>query len=183
MITGARANKYFQMAWVVDDLHTSIKHWQESAGVGPFFVIEKVPLTGLKYRGKAADHLSWGAAIAHAGDVQIELIQPYDGASSPYREFVKSGAAGFHHVAAIAEDLDAEIALYRGLGCDLIVEGMTGPVRFALVDTYARQGCITELVSEHPMVHQSAKFFADAAKDWDGAEPVRWLSLDFAANK
>lgn len=181
MIIPARAGRYFQMAWVVDDLSAAIEDWIALTGIGPFFVIENVQLAGLKFRGAPADHLSWGAAIAQAGEMQIEFIQPHGEAASPYSGFTKRGAPAFHHVAAIATDLDAEIARYLDLGCPLLSEGETGPVRFAMIDTFARQGCYTELVADHPMVRQSAQVFIDAAKGWDGERPVRSLYAELEA--
>ena len=45
---------HLQQAWVVADLATAMRHWIEICGVGPFFVIEKVAMENLTYRGAPA---------------------------------------------------------------------------------------------------------------------------------
>jgi hypothetical protein len=90
----------FQNAWVVDDLNAAMGRWVDEMGVGPFFVAEHGPqLTELQYRGQPSE-LSMRVALAQAGPVQIELIQPTTNNACAYRDSVPPGTVGFHHVCA-----------------------------------------------------------------------------------
>ena len=55
-------------------------------------------------------------AMAFAGHMQIELIQPKDDHPSVYRETVQSRGYGFHHIGIASADVDAEIAAYEARG-------------------------------------------------------------------
>jgi len=52
-------------------------------------------------------------AMAFAGHMQIELIQPKDNHPSVYKEIVDRRGYGFHHVGIAVEDADAECAAYE----------------------------------------------------------------------
>ena len=85
----------FQNAWVVDDVEAACMKWVNEMGVGPFFVTEYTDqISDITYRGEPAD-LSMFVAIAQAGPVQIELIQPTV-ARCAYRDSVPPGTVGFN---------------------------------------------------------------------------------------
>ena len=66
----------FQNAWVVDDVEAACMKWVNELGVGPFFLTEyRDTFDEVVYRG-SPDRLDMYVAIAQAGPVQIELIQP-----------------------------------------------------------------------------------------------------------
>ncbi len=56
----------------------------------------------------------FSTALAQAGDLHIELVEQHCDSPSVYRDIFPKGEEGFHHVAVIAEDFDAEIARYEG---------------------------------------------------------------------
>ena len=65
---------YMQMCWLVPDLEEAIAGWARTAGVGPFFWFDDVGATEGRHRGEPADFPTSTAAIAYAGDMQIELV-------------------------------------------------------------------------------------------------------------
>ena len=69
----------FQNAWVVKDIEIACLRWADEMGVGPFFLNEYPAGTfsDVTYRGEPAD-LAMKVAIAQAGPVQIELIEPIE---------------------------------------------------------------------------------------------------------
>ena len=65
-----------QSAWVVDDLDAAVDAWLK-VGIGPFFFVEYAPelFENSTYRGSPSP-ISMKIALAQAGDMQIELIEP-----------------------------------------------------------------------------------------------------------
>ena len=65
-----------QSAWVVDDLDTAVDAWLK-VGIGPFFYVEYTPdlFEESTYRSSPSP-ISMKIALAQAGDMQIELIEP-----------------------------------------------------------------------------------------------------------
>ena len=58
-----------QLAFVPEDFDAAVKHWTETMGVGPFFLIEGIHLEGMKYRGQPTDAV-FDLALAYWGDLQ-----------------------------------------------------------------------------------------------------------------
>ena len=46
----ARNRKIIQNSWVVPDIEAAMRHWVETTGVGPFFVVKGVTLDDQRYR-------------------------------------------------------------------------------------------------------------------------------------
>ena len=163
---------YMQQAWVVDDLAAAMRRWTEVCGVGPFFVLEHVPMENLTYRGRPAK-LDCTIALAQAGRTQVELIEQHCDNPSIYRDIVPKGRSAFHHAAVICQDYDRELAHYQSMGLALAATGSFGDMRFAYVDTSRDLDCVVELIEDMPSIRSHFKMIADAAAGWDGKEPVR----------
>ena len=88
------SRKYMQIAWVVPDLDAAIGHWVRQAGVGPFFYFDDVVYEDAVYRGEPWQPVKFHAAIAQAGDMQIELISQLEEGPSMFREVVPAGQIG-----------------------------------------------------------------------------------------
>lgn len=161
-----------QNAWVVTDLEAAMRGWTDLCGVGPFFTFPHVELQGLKYHGRPAS-LDMTVAIAQAGPVQIELIQQHCDNPSCYTDAIPRGGHGFHHMGIFAKDYDRELARYREKGFPVAAEGVAGAMRFAYIDTRSVSDCMVELMEETPEMRAAFQMIADAAKDWDGSDPVR----------
>ena len=76
--------RFFQIAWVVDDLFASARRWTEVYGVGPFLVLPKRTQQA-RYRGREAP-VEMQIAVSQAGPVQLELIQQTAEVESIYRD-------------------------------------------------------------------------------------------------
>ena len=174
MIKSPLSRNFFQSAFVVPDLEEACNHWSQQLGVGPFFVKDYPPGTfdSVIYRGKQAD-LSMRVALAQAGTMQIELIEPREGPSA-YRDMVPVGSAPtFHHFCAWTEDFEADQRLLEAEGFEAVNVGHSGPVTFGYFDTRASLGCMLELVTRLPAVEGRFQMMADAAANWDGSDPMR----------
>lgn len=163
----------FQNAWVVDDAEAVATQWSTEMGVGPFFFTEHTDgLTDVKYRGEPSE-LSMIVALAQAGPVQIELIQPTTAKPCAYRDSVAPGAPGFHHMCVWTHDIDADSAYFEQLGYPTANIGDAGHVRFAYYDTRPLMGCMLEVVEQNPAIVQTFQRIAEAGAHWDGTRPIR----------
>lgn len=173
------AKQVCQIAWVVDDLETAIRHWQQTAGIGPFFVGEHVGgiFTEATHRGSPVE-VDMSCAIAQAGPVQIELIKQHGGAPSPYRDVYAEGESGLHHICSFVDDVDAECRNYQEQGFEVVMNAVVaGQTSVAYVDTRPMTGCMTELMERGGLVVDMFAAAAAAAAEWDGTDPIRNLTV------
>jgi len=161
-----------QNAWVVDDLDSAMRQWTSLWGVGPFFLMEHVPMENLHYRGKPAS-IDCSIALAQSGRIQIELIQQNCDRPSIYRDYVPKGRRGFHHIAVIPKDYDREMAAYANRGIAVGMNGTFGDMRFAYLDAWREVGIVIELVEDRPSIREYFAKVAAAADGWDGSDAVR----------
>ena len=68
--------RIIQNAWVGPNSEQACLKWFEEMGVGPFFISEfdMDVFSFIEYRGEISE-LCLKVAVAHAGDLQIELIE------------------------------------------------------------------------------------------------------------
>ncbi|OBH56374.1 hypothetical protein A5685_08270 [Mycobacterium colombiense] len=172
------AKQICQVAWVVNDLDAAIRHWQQTAGIGPFYVGEHVGgiFTEATHRGSPVE-VDMSCAIAQSGPIQIELIKQHGGASSPYRDVYAEGESGLHHLCSFVDDVEAECRNYEGHGFEVVMRGVVaGQTPVAYVDTRAMTGCMTELMGRSGLVVDIFAAAAASAADWDGTDPIRDLA-------
>ncbi len=162
----------FQNAWVVDDVEAACLKWVREMGVGPFYVTEYTDqITDVTYRGRPGE-LKMFVAIAQAGPVQIELIQPTTSLCA-YRDSVPTGEVGFHHMCVWTHDLEADTAWFADLGYEAANIGHAGDIHFAYYDTRPLMGCMLEVVTPADSIVERFRLIADAAVNWDGTDPIR----------
>jgi hypothetical protein len=145
-------------------------------GVGPFFHFERAPITEFRYHGVASP-MEASIALANSGDLQIELIQQRNDAPSMYRDFLAAGREGLQHVAYWTTDFDADLARCLAVGLTIGQEGVAGgaPGRFVYFDTETHPGTVVELSDASGPKGRFFEYIAEAARSWDGRDPVRTL--------
>lgn len=126
-----------QVAWVTRDLDATeqtlsallgAKKWVRMPGVhfGP---------DSCTYRGQPADFTA-DISLSYAGDMQLELIAPVDGANV-YADFLATSGPGLHHICMAAADEAAfDTALHDACagGASVVMQGvLPGGMRFAYV--------------------------------------------------
>ena len=163
----------FQNAWVVTNLEESCMKWVNEMGIGPFFINDYPYGTfdEVTYRGEKSD-LSMRVAIAQAGNVQIELIEPISSVCA-YRDSVPAGETGFHHMCVWTHDFDSDLLYMENLGYKAANTGKTGNVAFAYFDARPLMGCMLEVVSYIEDTANRFKSIAAAAENWEGGDPLR----------
>lgn len=163
-----------QLAFCPKDFAGALRFWTETMGVGPFFVRGPISFPGLLYRGEPSD-ISFSIAIAYWGDTQIELIEQHNDAPSIYKDWADKGMEGLHHVCIVVDDIHAAraqcVAQGHGIEQELYYEG-GGAI---YVDAGGGPGILTEMVQLSAEQARRFASYRDAARAWDGADPVRKL--------
>ena len=163
-----------QYAYVVADLDEGIRHWVETVGAGPFFVMRDFLGNDLTYRG-ASSTTRVNYAFGQCGPVQIQLIAQDDPGPSIYRDMYPPGEEGFHHVCALVplDGWDAQLARFADAGYAL-ASSLTTTVPAVYYDCRRDLGHFVELYGR---TERTERFFAtvrEAHESWDGVtDPVR----------
>ena len=163
-----------QYAYVVDDLDEGIRHWVETVGAGPFFVMRDFLGTDLTYRG-AASSTRVHYAFGQCGPAQVQLIAQDDPGPSIYRDMYAPGEGGFHHVCAPRPHgrLGRTGGRFLGAGYE-VASSLTTTVPAVYFDCRRDLGHFVELYGR---TERTEGFFAtvrEAHESWDGVtDPVR----------
>jgi hypothetical protein len=167
-----------QLGYVVRDIEAAMEAWLAN-GVGPWFYFETVEVDYFRHRGVDSP-LQMSVALANSGELQIELIQQRNDAPSLYREFLSAGREGFQHVSYWTSGYQALYEQALGNGFSVGHEGCIGGEqgRFAYLEAAGTTETGT-LVEISDISGPKGVFFAhvrDAARQWDGSEPIRKLN-------
>ena len=168
--------RFFQIAWVVDDLFEACRKWTAAYGVGPFLVLPKRKST-VTYRGKVTE-LEMQLAVSQSGPIQLELIQQTSETESVYRDIFPQGSGGVHHLCTITEDFERTKRHYESLGYPSIAQIGSPTLRVEYFDTYKDFGHITELVEYSEAMMAAHRRNAETCRNWDGSDPIRILTRD-----
>lgn len=165
-----------QLAYVVRDIDATLKYWVDVLKVGPFFLLDHVPIDNQKYFGQPAT-TDIMIALGNSGNLQIEIIVQHDERPSVYKEFLDAGRVGVHHFGLMPEDYEATYQQYQARGHDIAFEGMLGGAPFVYFDTVKTVGHYIELWDNNSVFKDLFLMIEEAAKDWDGQNSVRQLTL------
>ncbi|EFC84548.1 VOC family protein [Parafrankia sp. EUN1f] len=173
MIPALLTNRSFmQVCWVVPDLHAAIDAWVGSAGVGPFFWFDGVAFADGHHRGEPAAFPAVRAAIAYAGDLQVELVCQDNDDPGVFRDVFRRGEGGVHHLAITCTDYEAERDAYLAAGAVLAFEGVTGTSRTCWIDTSPTLGFMIELLEPSETREAWFSTMRAAARTWDGSDAI-----------
>jgi methylmalonyl-CoA/ethylmalonyl-CoA epimerase len=173
-VTLASLGDVMQLAFVPADFDAAVKHWTEVIGAGPFFLLPNMSLPGGRYRGVASDPV-FTMALGYWGEMQIELIRPENDAASIYRGDYAVGE-GLHHVCVLVDSIAEARARCEAVGAEIIFEapvGDSGGVIYA--DPGTGPGNLVELLEPQAGTRELFAMMRDAARGWDGSEPLRSL--------
>lgn len=159
-----------QNGYVVPDMASALEHWTKVLGIGPWHVIDPLPVVDFSYAGTPYE-IDMGIALCQQGAWQLELIAQHDDTPSVYRDFLElnHGRGGLHHLAFWPDDMDGATAHAQALGWELGMEGRVegaGWFRYFRTETPEHGGVVMELAQ----VQGAARDF------WLGAEAERGLA-------
>jgi hypothetical protein len=161
-----------QLGYVVSDLDEALKYWVDVVGAGPFFIIEHCALRDQIYRGQPAA-VDVDIALGNSGDVQIELICQHNDVASIYNETSPAGHVGLHHFGIMPANFELAKANFRERGCEEAFSCTVSRAELAYFDTRKHVGHFTELWENSNVFNDVGFLVEDAAKNWDGSNPVR----------
>jgi Glyoxalase/Bleomycin resistance protein/Dioxygenase superfamily len=161
-----------QLGYVVRDIEAAMRHWSGTLGVGPWFYLERMPVTNFRYRGQPSA-AQFAVALANSGGTQLELIQPRDDHPSMYRDFLRSGRDGLQHVSTWPVDYAGTIARAEAAGLSIGQSGESSRGPFAYFETETHGGSVMEIAELTATRKRVFDGIEAAARGWDGRDPVR----------
>jgi hypothetical protein len=155
-----------QIAYGVTNIEEAARTWSETLGAGPFFVrhhisVEQVTIDGVP---GVFDHSS---AYGQWGSVMVELVEVHTPS--------QLAATGLHHLAYFVDSFDDATTELVGRGWPAALSAIAGTTRFAFHDARHELGHFVEIYEPSSGLVDFYAMVADAAKDWNGADPVRLL--------
>lgn len=135
-----------QICVVVRDLNQAMARYWNEFGIGPWqvYTLEPPTLENATIHEKPQPY-SMILAMAQAGNLQWELIQPLTGPNI-YSEFLAQHGEGIHHVAFTVEDYDKSVETLQKRGVELLMGGSWRGASYSYMDTEKSLGTIVELV-------------------------------------
>ena len=170
----AKLGPVMQLAWLPSDFDAALRHWTQTMGVGPFFMMENIKLEDMRYLGEPTDAV-FSLALAYWGDVQIELIRPENDAPSIYNG-PYAVRDRLHHVCLLVDDIADAYAACADHGAKILVEGKVGESgRVIYADPGGGPGSIIEILQTQPGTAELFGMIKQAGIGWDGSDPLRKL--------
>jgi hypothetical protein len=161
-----------QNGFVVRDIQAAMRHWAEKLGIGPFLYREEASFAGFSYRGSPSQARA-SLAFAHAGSLQIELIQPLDDEPSMYRDFLAAGREGLHHLGYLVDGYEAVVQCCLDRGWLIGQSGSIDGVRFTYFDTESHPGTVVEVIEGTDLARGFYAMLEERCRSWDGTTPIR----------
>ena len=170
---GAPLPGIMQTSFIVPDVGAAIDRWITDVGVGPWFLLDHFTGVDPTYRG-GPSQADVAIAMAFAGHMQIELIQPNDEHPSVYREVRDGRGWGFHHFGYVTADFAADIARHAERGYEVAFRaGVPTGGSVAYLDTHGALPGFLELIEMGSAMEEHFTGFYRASLGWDGSDPVR----------
>jgi len=143
--------KLHHVGVVIKDIKKAIAYF-ESLGIGPFGepgrpAVFTVPFKG-ELHGKPA---AWKTTISNArlGDVELELLEPTEGAQALKESLDKTGE-GLHHIGFITDNLEREKANFKKNGVGIWTSGKAAGGAFIYSDPTPTGGIAIEFRTTGP---------------------------------
>ena len=123
--------KLHHVGVVVKDIKKAIAYF-ESLGIGPFtapgVAPGKPPIFTVSFKGELHGKLAaWKTTISNAklGDVELEILEPTEGAQALKESLDKTGE-GLHHIGFITDNVEREKANFKKNGIGIWTAGAAG---------------------------------------------------------
>jgi methylmalonyl-CoA/ethylmalonyl-CoA epimerase len=143
--TSSKSVEIIQAGILVRDVEEAARKLEKLIGIGPFQILEP-EYRDLTLHGRPA-RFKIRIALAKAGPIQIELMQPLSG-ETIYDEYARRKGYGLHHLAIRAENMDESITEMKARGFKVIQSGNRPGTKWAYLDTEEQTGIIFELVEK-----------------------------------
>ena len=107
-------NGITQLAWVVDDVDKTVENFHRLTNIGNWHFYAYGPeILSLMRRHGVDTEFDWLCAVANAGPLRLEIIQPKHG-DTVYKDYAeKCGYGGVHHVGIAVENMEESLEIVR----------------------------------------------------------------------
>ena len=172
----ARLGDIVQLAFMARDFEAALRFWSETMGAGPFFVVDHVRFGEVRCQGAPAQ-LDLSVAIGYWGDLQIEFVHQHNDAPSIFHDWQKDGREGLHHVGILVGDIAMAERVCADAGAAVVLDGTMhgGRGRFFYAQT-AGPAPFLEVIEPAGKLLAAFGHMREAARNWDGRDPVRRVS-------
>jgi Glyoxalase/Bleomycin resistance protein/Dioxygenase superfamily len=159
------------VGYVVPDLRAAIDRWVTTVGAGPFFMMEHMQLDEALYLGEPCvfDH---SMAFGQWGPIAIELQEMHDVQPAALARRVAANPGRVNHAAFVSADPAQERDRLAELGMPTFLRLRKAHVEVTWHDN-PDLGHAVEVHRSSPELIALNDGFAQAARDWDGSEPLR----------
>ena len=161
-----------QVGIVVRDIETAMQHWVEVCGVGPWFHVDKLPISAFTYKNKVFDDIHISVALANSGNIQLELIQQKCTTPSMYQNFLTAGYEGMQHWSSWPEDYDLRLKRALSNGYNIGQSGDSPRGRFVYLMNEGHPGTVIEMAEMTTTRRSIFEAIHAAAINWDGLDPI-----------
>jgi hypothetical protein len=159
-----------QIAYLVEDLDSSLKRWSDFAGIGPWTVYTNVGLNGW-CRGQDT-RVVINVGLSYQDEVQIEIIRVLSKTPSPYQDANGRTLVGMHHIAWMSGDLEADIEKAGSRGLKLAFRAENPASKVAYFESPIEPGILYEFIQTSPMLLEGFAQGVEASRNWDGREHI-----------
>lgn len=165
--------RIFQHAYVVDDLERAAHDWNRTYGAGPFVIASHHRCDEFTYRGTPQE-ADVSYAFGYLGDTMIQFIVQHDDTPSIYRDMYTAGESGYHHLAYLVTDFEAERRRLLDLGLEPACELFADGVHASYFDTRHINGGFTEIHGDPPHILQIFAQWRRAHEIHRPGDPIIW---------
>ena len=157
-----------QVGHIVANLDAAMNEWL-ALGIGPWTVIDVTQVA--EYRGVSSEsRVTIG--FAHAGALQIELIEAHGSASSSWHHARDQARFGPHHLAYWTDAFDATMAQIDQAPVDIVQAGDgNGMARFIYVAGES-DAMLVEIMELTDLSRPFMDGIRELSEHWDGTGPT-----------
>jgi methylmalonyl-CoA/ethylmalonyl-CoA epimerase len=167
-----------QIAYLVEDLDSSLAHWSRYAGIGPWTIYKNVTLVGW-CRGQDTT-VTMDVGLSYQDGVQIEIIKPQSKTVSPYQHADGRTKVGMHHMAWMTQSFDEDVAKAKSRGLTMCFTASNPASQVAYFESAEEPGILFEFIQVNPVIQEAFDQGVAASLAWDGREHILQV-IDFAA--
>lgn len=163
--------RFFQQAFLVNDIEAACHQWNQLYGAGPFTITPHHVADTFTYRGTSQE-ADVTYAFGYLGDMMIQFIEQHDETPSIYRDMYAAGQEGFHHVGILVHDYEAAKRHFVDRGFEVACELHHDDVDACYLDTRSVNGGFTELHTDPPRIIAAFGMWHRAHVLWRPGDPV-----------
>jgi methylmalonyl-CoA/ethylmalonyl-CoA epimerase len=169
-----RLGEPHHLAYVVEDIETTVGRLVDHLGAGPFLLIENVPLENVLSRGEPAE-FAHSSAFGQCGDGPIELIETVSLAPERVEERFSGPRPRVHHVGYVVSpsEMDSVRGSLDERGVSQYLSSELGGAVTTLHDASATVGHDIEIHADNEAFRGFFEMVRGGAEGWDGSEPLR----------